>query len=104
MNGVLSSLFHAIPADIPPVHHSKGLCFGDLTFQRNIFSNHISCPIQKKCGKKPAHSSVSVVERMNAEKIMDENGNQNESIHLLVIHHTIKIPTDGVNGLGCLIG
>ena len=53
----------------------KILITGDLALQGDIFSYIVAAPVEQKGSKQAAHSSVTVAERMDAQKIMDEHRN-----------------------------
>ena len=56
--------------------------FGDFGFEGNIFSNLETVLVEEEGGEEAAHASVSVIEGMNAQKIVNENGDEEERLGL----------------------
>ena len=56
--------------------------FGDFGFEGNIFSDLETVLVEEQGGEEAAHASVSVIEGMNAQKIVNENGDEEERLGL----------------------
>ena len=65
----------------------------DLCFERYIFPNVKSTPIKEERCEQTAHSSVSVVKRMNTEKIVNEYRDCYERLQLVITDYSIKLIT-----------
>ena len=71
---------------------------GDFAFKRNIAPDRVSAAIQQEGGQETAHTAVSVVEGMDAEKIVDEHRDQDQRIDLLRIGHAVEALADRFYG------
>ena len=67
----------------------------NLAFQRNIPADHITGTVQQERRQQTAHSAVAVIERMDAEKVMDEHRDQQKRIQLLRSDHAVVALAEG---------
>ena len=76
------------------------LILGYLSLQRDISSHIKAVLIQKQSRKKSAHPAVAVIERMNAEKIMNKYGNGYQRLNLSISRHNCVFFAYPVQRLG----
>ena len=55
-----------------------------------IFPDVKTAAIQKKGGQQPAHTSIAIIEGMDAEEVMDEDGDGNKRLYLCIAYHTVE--------------
>ena len=67
---------------------------GNQFLQAYILADDISGPVQDQQCQQPAHSSVPIVERMNAEEIQNKDGHQEERIQVRVFQSFIEFVTE----------
>ena len=80
------------------------LVFCDFSLQRDIFAHIKSAAVEQQCGQQAAHSAVSIIEGMNAEKVVDEHRNDDQWLHFHVPNDPIVLLADPVQGLRRFIG
>ena len=52
----------------------------NLALQTDIAAHHIAAAVQQQGGQQSGHSAISVVEGVDAQKIVDENGDQHQPV------------------------
>ena len=55
---------------------------GDLCLQRNVSPDLEPAPIQQQRRQQPGHAAVAVDERVDAQKVVDEAGDQQQRVRL----------------------
>ena len=81
----------------------KVLVLGNLAFKGDIPADHIAGAIQQQGSQQAAHSAVAVIERVYAEKVVNEHGYQQQSVKLLHINHTVIAFTNCINCWRCFV-
>ena len=72
-----------------------------MHFDANILPDLISVLVKQKKRQQTAHPSVSVIERMNAQKIMDEYRYYQKRINLVSFRHFFVLLTYCINARFC---
>ena len=80
------------------------LVFCDFSLQRDIFAHIKSAAVEQQCGQQAAHSAVSIIEGMNAEKVVDEHRNDDQRLHFHVPNDPVVLLANPVQGLRRFIG
>lgn len=63
---------------------------GDQLFDADIFADKIAGAVQKQQRQEPAHAAVAVDEGVDAEKVQNENRNQQQRIEFGILHSLLK--------------
>ena len=74
----------------------------DLLFDAEVLAHHEAALVQQQCGKKSAHPSIAAIERMDAQEIADEYGDQDQRIHHLPIKGIPITCADRIDSPRCL--
>lgn len=80
------------------------LILGDLAFQGDILAYHITRSVEQQRGQKAAHAAIAVVEGVDAQEVVDEDGNEDQRIQLLSVQSTGQALADGVDSARNFIG
>ena len=59
---------------------------GNQLFDTDIFTDDIARAVQEQQRQEPAHAAISVIEGVDAEKVQNEDGNQQQRVKLGVLH------------------
>ena len=59
---------------------------GNQLFDADIFAHDIARAVQEQQCQEPAHAAITVIEGVDAEKVQNENWNQQQRIKLRVLH------------------
>ena len=63
---------------------------GDQLLDTDIFAHDITGAIQEQQCQKSAHAAVAIIERMDAEKVQNEHGNQQQRVEFCIPHCLLK--------------
>ena len=72
------------------------LVFGDFGFKGDVLANVKVAAIQKQRREQSTHSSVAVIEGVDAQKVMDENRNYNQRLQFHIANYTVVFCADPV--------
>ena len=75
---------------------------GDLTLKRDVFADHIAGAIEQQCRQQAAHTAIAVIERMDAEEVMDKGRDQDQRIDLLRVDDAVVALANAIDRPGCL--
>ena len=66
------------------------LGIGDQFLNTDIFANDIAGAVQEQQCQEPAHAAIPVIEGVDAEKIQNEDGNQQQRVEFSILHSRFK--------------
>ena len=72
------------------------LVFSNFGFEGGIFADIKAVLVQKQRREQAAHSSVSVIEGVDAQKVMDKKRNCNQRFQFHISNHTVVFLADSV--------
>ena len=78
------------------------LAVSDQAFNTNILSDWVTRAVQEQQGQQAAHASVAVVERVDAEKVQNEHGDQQQIVQLRIGDGFIDRRAERIHSLRCL--
>ena len=80
------------------------LVFGDLGLQRNVSAYIESAAIKEQRGQQTAHATIPIIERVDAQEIMDEHRNGDQRLQLQIPDHAIVFRADLIQRRRCFEG
>ena len=72
-------------------------------FNADVLPHNISILIQHQKGQQPAHSAVTIIERMDTEKIQDKTGDQKQGINEFSVQHILISAAKCLHSTRCLV-